>query len=159
MTDLTRVEELLLEIVTQNERLIERVGRLESVMLDVESNRKNDIASAIEFSIGSQLEQIAGDTQQTKEALDVNHTDSFAARTLLELQWHLDSTFANRVVTTLNEIGNDVHAVNTALDVNYANSFAAQTVHELQWHVDLTFANTIVKRLDDIDMSITNLDR
>lgn len=53
MTDLSRVEELLLELVTQQGRLIDRVERLEGVMTELHEDRESDVREAVITAIGS----------------------------------------------------------------------------------------------------------
>ena len=67
MTDLSRVEELLLELVTQQERLIDRVERLEGVMTELHHDRESDVREAVVTAIGSELQLVVVNLEQIKD--------------------------------------------------------------------------------------------
>ena len=111
MTDLSRVEELLLELVTQQERLIGRVERLEGVMTDLHQNRENDITGAIGMALGDEIRTMGINTAAIGREMSLYDRDSFASRLLHELQGHEEPTFAHSLLTKLDSIDDSLKAL------------------------------------------------
>ena len=145
MTEAKNLEVLLTTLVTHQERLLDRVDRLESCLREIADTQRRDLITVVE-SFGDEISAIrravSGELGET--LADLSESIASELRDIRDAVTNVDT--ASRSVAE-------------ALDTSAPFSFASQVIREFQWHEDLTFAHEVVQRLHDIDLSVTSLDR